>query len=216
MSPGTECGVRLNPPTPVSRKAGYGSHAGPCLLFGPTFIWSWTVESPGLSPLHAALGRWRLPERRALSRGLALATPPHVAALVTPSARVRRRANRSTHRGLSRKLRRSQCWACSPQSRWIAQRYRSAQPPERVRECSTRERCESAEVERSHVRNHPSRRCHADRRCASASSSHRQRQAQRRRVARGSVTHPRTRRAAHYAQGQTPVPRPPQYHRPTA
>ena len=86
------------------------------------------------------------------SRGLALATLPHVAALVAPSARVRTRANRGTRQGLSRTLRRSQCRACWPPSRWISRRYRSAQRPERVRAWSARERCESAEVARPHLR----------------------------------------------------------------
>ena len=86
------------------------------------------------------------------SRGLALATLPHVAALVAPSARVRTRANRGTRQGLSRTLRRSQCRACWPPSRWISRRYRSAQRPERVRAWSARERCESPEVARPHLR----------------------------------------------------------------
>ncbi len=86
------------------------------------------------------------------SRGLALATLPHVAALVAPSARVRRQASRGTRQGLSRALRQSQCRASWPPSRWISRRYRSAQRPERVRAWSVRERCESLEVARPHLR----------------------------------------------------------------
>jgi hypothetical protein len=54
------------------------------------------------------------------SRGLALATLPHVAALVAPSARVRTRANRGTRQGLSRALRQSRVSAWWPRSTFPA------------------------------------------------------------------------------------------------
>ncbi len=86
-------------------------------------------------------------------RGLALATLPPVVALVAPSARVRRRAMQAKHREPQRTIRPLQCWACWPLSRWISRRYASNRLPERVRAYSTRERCESAEVARPHLRN---------------------------------------------------------------
>lgn len=87
------------------------------------------------------------------SRGLVLVTLPHVVALVAPSARVRRRAMQAKHREPQRTIRPLQCWACWPLSRWISRRYASNRLPERVRAYSTRERCESAEVARPHLRN---------------------------------------------------------------
>ena len=92
------------------------------------------------------------PAISALNLGLTLATQPAAAAQAVPSARVRRRANRGTRRGLSRTLRRSQCWACWYPSRWISRRYRSAQRPEQVRAWSARERRESVEVVRPPLR----------------------------------------------------------------
>jgi len=86
------------------------------------------------------------------SRGLALVTLPHVAALVAPSARVRRRAMREKLREPRRTIRPLQCWACWPPSRWISRRYQSARRPERVLAWSARDGCESAEVARPHLR----------------------------------------------------------------
>jgi hypothetical protein len=123
---------------------------------------NWRVWLLMLAALAVFATAWRRCSHRLLvgdfpiversSRGLALAMLPHVAALVAPSARVRTRANRGTRQGLSRTLRRSQCRACWPPSRWISRRYRSAQRPERVRAWSARERCESPEVARPHLR----------------------------------------------------------------
>ena len=123
---------------------------------------SWRAWLLMLAALAVFATAWRRCSHRLLvgdfppversSRGLALAMLPHVAALVAPSARVRTRANRGTRQGLSRTLRRSQCRACWPPSRWISRRYRSAQRPERVRAWSVRERCESPEVARPHLR----------------------------------------------------------------
>ena len=87
------------------------------------------------------------------SRGLALATLPHVAALVAPSARGRRPAMQAKHREPQRTIRPLQCWACWPPSQWISRRYASNRLPERVHADSTRERCESAEVARPLLRN---------------------------------------------------------------
>ncbi len=81
-----------------------------------------------------------------LSRGLVLATPPHVSVLVTPPVRARKRANPGTRRGLSRTLRRSQCWACWPPSRWIAQRCGSIRQQSPGQAPSALARCESAAV----------------------------------------------------------------------
>jgi len=123
---------------------------------------SWRVWLLMLATLAVFAAAWRRCSHRMLvgdfpsversSRGLALATLPHVVALVAPSARVRRQANRGTRQGLSRALRQSQCRASWPPSRWISRRYRSAQRPERVRAWSVRERCESPEVARPHLR----------------------------------------------------------------
>jgi len=106
----------------------------------------WKCCSP--QPL---IGDFPIVERS--SRGLALVTLPHVAALVAPSARVRRRAKQAKHREPQRTIRPLQCWACWPLSRWISRRYASNLLPARVRAYSTRERCESAEVARPHLRN---------------------------------------------------------------
>ncbi len=86
------------------------------------------------------------------SRGLALVTLPHVAALVAPSARVRRPAMQAKHREPQRTIRPWRCRACWPLSRWISRRCQLAQRPERVRAWSARERCESPEVARPHLR----------------------------------------------------------------
>jgi tetratricopeptide (TPR) repeat protein len=109
------------------------------------------IEPPGWSPLQAAPGRRRLPERRAVSRGLALGTRPHVAALATPSARVRTRANRGTRQGLSRALRQSLEWAWFPVRR-CRRRYGSTPQPWRAQAPTARDGCESAEVARPHLR----------------------------------------------------------------
>ncbi len=123
---------------------------------------SWRVWLLMLATLAVFAAAWRRCSHRLLvgdfpiversSQGLVLVTLPHVAALVAPSARVRRRANRGTLRVLSRALRQSRCRASWPPSRSISRRYRSAQRPERVRAWSVRERCESPEVARPHLR----------------------------------------------------------------
>ncbi len=123
---------------------------------------SWRVWLLMLATLAVFATAWRRCSHRLLvgdfptversSRGLALVTLPHVVALVAPSARVRRRANREKLREPRRTIRPLQCWACWPPSRWISRRYRSAQRPERVRAWSARERCESPEVARPHLR----------------------------------------------------------------
>ena len=123
---------------------------------------SWRAGLLMLAALAVFATAWRRCSHRLLvgdfpiversSRGLALAILPHVVALVAPSARVRRRAKQAKHRGQSRTLRQSQCWACSLPSRWISRRYRSAQRPEQVRAWSARERRESVEVVRPPLR----------------------------------------------------------------
>ncbi len=66
---------------------------------------SQTIEAPGFSPLPLD-GDSPNP-----SRGLALATLPHVAALVAPSVRVRMPTNLGTRQGLSRATPQSRGWA---------------------------------------------------------------------------------------------------------
>ena len=87
------------------------------------------------------------------SRGPVPASLPFVVGLVVPSVQVRRRAMQAKHREPQRTIRPLQCWACWPLSRWISRRYASNRLPERVHADSTRERCESAEVARPHLRN---------------------------------------------------------------
>ncbi len=123
---------------------------------------SWRAWLLMLAALAVFAAAWRRCSHRLLvgdfptversSRGLALATLPHVATLVAPSARVRTRASRGTRQGQSRALRQSQCRACWSLSRWISRRYRSAQRPERVRAWSVHDRCEFPEVVRPHLR----------------------------------------------------------------
>ena len=123
---------------------------------------SWRAWLLMLAALAVFAAAWRRCSHRLLvgdfptversSRGLALVTLPHVVALVAPSARVRRRAIREKLREPRRTIRPSQCRACWPLFRWISRRYGSNRLPERVRACSARERCESHEVARPHLR----------------------------------------------------------------
>jgi len=88
---------------------------------------SWRVWLLMLATLAVFAAAWRRCSHRMLvgdfpiversSRGLVLVTLPHVAALVAPSARVRTRAMREKHRGLSRALRQSRGWAWCPAPR---------------------------------------------------------------------------------------------------
>ncbi len=124
---------------------------------------SWRAWLLMLAALAVFAAAWRRCSHRLLvgdfpnversSRGLVLVTLPPVVALVAPSARVRRRAMREKLRGLSRALRQSRCRACWPLSLCCGRRYASNRLPERVRAYSTRERFESAEVARPHLRN---------------------------------------------------------------
>ena len=92
------------------------------------------------------------PSARRSSRGPVPVSLPFVVGLVVPSVQVRRRAMQAKHREPRRTIRPSQCRACWPLFRWISQRYGSNRLPERVRACSARERCESHEVARPHLR----------------------------------------------------------------
>ena len=122
---------------------------------------SWRVWLLMLATLAVFATAWRRCSHRLLvgdfptversSRGLALATLPHVAALVAPSARVRTRANRGTRQGLSRALRQSQCWAWCP-ARRCRQRYGSTPQPWRAQAPTARDGCESPEVAKPHLR----------------------------------------------------------------
>ena len=97
---------------------------------------SWRVWLLMLAALAVFAAAWRRCSHRMLvgdfplversSRGLALATLPHVAALVAPSARVHTRASRGTRQGQSRALRQSRGWAWCPAPR-CPQRYGSTQ-----------------------------------------------------------------------------------------
>jgi hypothetical protein len=122
---------------------------------------SWRVWLLMLATLAVFATAWRRCSHRLLvgdfptversSRGLALAMLPHVVGLVAPSARVRTRANRGTLRGLSRALRQSQGWAWCP-ARRCPQRYGSTPQPWRAQAPTARERCESPEVAKPHLR----------------------------------------------------------------
>ena len=122
---------------------------------------SWRVWLLMLATLAVFATAWRRCSHRLLvgdfptversSRGLALATLPHVAALVAPSARVRTRASRGKHRGLSQALRQSQSSARCP-ARHCPQRYGSTPQPWRAQAPTARERCESPEVAKPHLR----------------------------------------------------------------
>jgi len=122
---------------------------------------SWRVWLLMLATLAVFAAAWRRCSHRLLvgdfpiversSRGLALATLPHVAALVAPSARVRRQANRGTRQGLSRALRQSRGWAWCPAPR-CPQRYGSTPQPWRAQAPTARDGCESPEVARPHLR----------------------------------------------------------------
>ncbi len=85
------------------------------------------------------------------SQGLPLATQPHVAVLVVPSVRVRRRANRRTRQGLTRAPRQSRGWACWPPSRWIARRCGSIRPKLQGQARTVRDRRDTAAVARPHL-----------------------------------------------------------------
>ncbi len=75
----------------------------------------------------------------------------YAAALVVPSARLRRRANRGTLRGLSQALRQSRVSAWFPVRR-CPQRYGSNPQPLPAQAPTARERCESPSVARPHLR----------------------------------------------------------------
>ena len=92
------------------------------------------------------------PSARRSSRGPVPVSLPFVVGLVVPSVQARRRAMQAKHRGPQRTLRPWQCWAYWSLSLCCGRRYRSAQRPERVRAWSVRERCESPEVARPHLR----------------------------------------------------------------
>ena len=92
------------------------------------------------------------PSARRSSRGPVPVSLPFVVGLVVPSVQARRRAMQAKHRERPRALRPWQCWAYWSLSRWISRRYASNRLPERVHADSTRERCESAEVARPHLR----------------------------------------------------------------
>ena len=92
------------------------------------------------------------PSARRSSRGPVPVSLPFVVGLVVPSVQARRRAMQAKHRERPRALRPWQCWAYWSLSLCCGRRYRSAQRPERVRAWSVRERCESPEVARPHLR----------------------------------------------------------------
>ncbi len=122
---------------------------------------SWRVWLLMLAALAVFAAAWRRCSHRMLvgdfplversSRGLALATLPHVAALVAPSARVHTRASRGTRQGQSRALRQSRGWAWCPAPR-CPQRYGSTPQPWRAQAPTARDGCESPEVARPHLR----------------------------------------------------------------
>ena len=122
---------------------------------------SWRVWLLMLATLAVFAAAWRRCSHRMLvgdfpiversSRGLALATLPHVAALVAPSARVHTRASRGTRQGQSRALRQSRGWAWCPAPR-CPQRYGSTPQPWRAQAPTARDGCESPEVARPHLR----------------------------------------------------------------
>lgn len=123
---------------------------------------SWRVWLLMLAALAVFAAAWRRCSHRLLvgdfpiveqsSRGLVLATLPHVVALVAPLARVRRRASRGKRQGLSRALRQSRGWAWCPAPR-CPQRYGSTPQPWRAPAPTARARFESHAVEPQRPRN---------------------------------------------------------------
>ncbi len=77
---------------------------------------------------------------------------PFVVGLVAPSVQVRRPARQAKHRGQSRGLLLSRCWAYWPQSRWISPRYGSIRRQSLARPRLAHGQSESAEVARTYLR----------------------------------------------------------------